>query len=313
VLDPEQDRIVWENDWPNKLLRLGADDKPITVAGFGAEFVHPDDRSAFAQTVASARQGGAAFIFEGRFRCTDGQIRWVQLRGKQVPLEGVTKARLLGAARDITERKQQEDHIQLLLREVTHRAKNMLSVVQAIARYTATSSPGDFVERFSQRIQALAASLDLLVSSNWQGADLDALVRCQLAHFKDLLETRIEVRGEPLQISSAAAQTLGMALHELATNAAKYGALAKATGRVAIAWGTTRSGRGDERFTISWTERGGPPVTVPARRGFGTAVIDGMAKIGLNAEVQVNFLPAGFEWHLDCSVDQMRGAGSYGR
>ena len=111
------------------------------------------------------------------------------------------------------------------MREVNHRAKNMLSLVQSIARQTAAREPEDFIERFTERIQALAANQDLLVRNEWRGVDLEDLVRAQLAHFADLVGVRITVRGESLRLRAAAAQAIGLALHELATNAGKYVAL----------------------------------------------------------------------------------------
>src|SRR5215831_1893384 len=143
----------------------------------------------------------------------------------------------------------------------------MLSIVQAIARQTAAGEPEDFVGRFTERLQALAANQDLLVRNEWQGVDVDDLVRAQLAHFADLVGSRIAVHGPKLHLNAAAAQAIGLALHELTTNAGKYGALSTNTGRVAIHWGTE-----GETLTMSWTERDGPPVSAPKRRGFGTVV-----------------------------------------
>ena len=303
--DPERDHVEWENDWPMKLLGLEPGHEAITAAQFEAEFVHPDDRASFSQAVSRTREAGEAFAFEGRFRRKDGKLRWVQFRGKQVALQGAIESGVLGTARDITDRKEREEHIRLLMREVNHRAKNMLGVVQAVARQTARSTPDEFVARFSQRIHALAASQDVLVNRDWRGADLNDLVRAQLAHFADLLGVRIEIGGEAISVSAAAAQTLGMVLHELATNAGKYGALSNTSGRVAISWYTKNAVGSQKRFFMSWIERDGPPVVAPTRRGFGTAVIDGMAKNGLEAKVHVTYDRAGFQWHLDCPIDQL--------
>ncbi len=131
----------------------------------------------------------------------------------------------IGTAQDITERKRREEQVHLLMREVSHRAKNMLSVVDAIAHQTATKNPEDFVERFSERIQALSASQDPLVRSDWNGVEIEDLVHAQLAHFASLIGSRIAVRGSKLRLKAASAQAIGLALHELATNAGKYGAL----------------------------------------------------------------------------------------
>jgi two-component sensor histidine kinase len=138
----------------------------------------------------------------------------------------------MGTVQDITERKLHEEQTQLLMREVNHRAKNMLSVVDAIVHQTAARNPEDFIERFSERIQALSANQDLLVRNEWNGVDTEDLVRAQLAHFSELIGSRIVVHGPRLRLKAASAQAIGFALHELATNAGKYGALSTDTGRV---------------------------------------------------------------------------------
>jgi PAS domain S-box-containing protein len=196
---------------------------------------------------------------------------------------------------DVTDRKAYEERIELLMRESHHRIKNILGLVQAVARQTAARGSERFVESFTQRIQALAANHDLLVQSQWQGADVEDLVRVQLAHFADLVGSRIAVHGPRLRLNSAAAQALGLAVHELATNASKYGALSTDSGHVDVDW------RSDAHsFAISWTERGGPPVQPPARRGFGSTVVEAMAKRTVGGEVAVDYAPSGFGWHLTC-------------
>src|SRR5215468_9000759 len=144
------------------------------------------------------------------------------------------------------------------MREINHRAKNMLSVVHAIAHQTATRNPEGFIARFSERIQALSANQDLLVRSDWGGVEIADLTRAQLAHFADLIDSRIVMDGPRLCLKPAAAQAIGLALHELATNAGKYGALSTDKGRVRISWGIDGG-----TLTMSWTEREGPPVSKP--------------------------------------------------
>jgi PAS domain S-box-containing protein len=198
-------------------------------------------------------------------------------------------------AQDVTERKAHDEQVHFLMREVNHRAKNILSLVQAIARQTAVREPEDFIGRFTERIQALAANQDLLVRNEWQGVDVQALVRTQLAHFADLIGSRIAVDGPELRLNAAGAQTIGLALHELATNAGKYGALSVDEGRVDVRWQLDGN-----VFAISWTERNGPPVSQPRRRGFGTIVVDSMAKMSVNGEVQLDYAPSGLMWRLSC-------------
>jgi two-component sensor histidine kinase len=181
------------------------------------------------------------------------------------------------------------------MREVNHRAKNMLSLVQAIARQTAARKPEDFIERFGERVQALAANQNLLVRNEWQGVDIDDLARAQLAHFADLVGSRMTVYGPTIRLNAAAAQAIGLALHELATNAGKYGALSVDAGRVDVRWRID----GDV-FVMSWIECDGPPVSQPKRQGFGSTVIASMAKATVGGEVQLDYAPSGVTWRLTC-------------
>ena len=199
-------------------------------------------------------------------------------------------------AQDVTERQAHEEQIQLLMGEINHRAKNMLSLVQAIARQTAAREPEDFIGRFTERIQALAANQDLLIRNEWRGVDVEDLVRAQLAPFADLVGFRIAMLGEKLQLNAAAAQAIGLALHELATNAGKYGALSCDAGRVDIQWGMA----GSDTFTMSWTESEGPPVATPKQRGFGSIVVERMAERSVGGSVDLDYAPSGVTWRLTC-------------
>jgi two-component sensor histidine kinase len=202
---------------------------------------------------------------------------------------------MVGTAQDITERKSREERERLLIHELNHRAKNILSVVDAIAHQTATGAPEDFIERFSERIQALSANQELLVRGEWKGVETQDLVRAQLAHFADLIGSRIAIQGPKLRLKAASAQAIGLALHELATNAGKYGTLSTDTGRVDISWGID-----GDTFTMSWVEREGPPVSPPKRRGFGTKVMEAMAERSLVGNVDLNYAPSGLTWRLTC-------------
>jgi two-component sensor histidine kinase len=225
----------------------------------------------------------------------DGRERFWSIVAAPLGAQSDGRRLFLSMAQDATERKAHEEQIHLLMRESNHRAKNMLGLVQAIARQTAAGESDDFIGRFTERVQALAANQDLLVRNDWQGADLEDLVYAQLAHFADLVGSRIAVHGPKLRLNASAAQAIGLVLHELATNAGKYGALSTDTGRIDVKW------RFDgENVAISWIERDGPPAEPPSHRGFGTTVIDAMAKRAVDGEVQLNFAPAGLEWHLTC-------------
>jgi PAS domain S-box-containing protein len=218
------------------------------------------------------------------------------------PLKHLAEPMVLAVVRDMTERQAAE---QLLRREVNHRAKNILSVVQAMVQQTKASSCQDYVSRLRERIWSLSSSYDLLVKNEWQSASLTELVRAQLAHFGDLLDARIALHGPELRIKSAAAQAMGMALQELSTNAAKYGALSTDAGHVDITWRLKPAGNGGHRFTMEWSENGGPAVVAPTRRGFGWRVLCQLTKMALEADVALEYAPTGVVWRLGCPADRV--------
>jgi PAS domain S-box-containing protein len=228
-------------------------------------------------------------------RTKDGRERLWSFVSSALGIQSDGRCLFVSVAHDMTELRARDEQVRLLLREVSHRAKNMLSIVQAIARQTAAHDPKDFIERFSERIQALAANHDLLVRNEWRGVDLDDLVRAQLAHFADLVGSRIVILGPRLHLNAATAQAIGFTLHELATNASKYGALSVEVGRVEVHWR-----RDGDIFAMRWTESQGPPVQPPVRSGFGRMVIEAMAKHAVGAEVRLDYAPSGLQWHLVC-------------
>jgi PAS domain S-box-containing protein len=232
---------------------------------------------------------------ELKIRTKDGRERLWSFVSSALAPQSDGRRLFLCIAQDVTDQKAHEEQIHLLMSEINHRAKNMLSLVQAIARQTMAREPEDFIERFTDRIQALAANQDLLVRNEWQGIDVEDLVRAQLAHFADLVGSRITVRGSPVRLNAAAAQAIGLALHELATNASKYGALSVDAGLVDVGWQLDGN-----MFAMSWTERKGPPVSQPKRRGFGSTVIDPMVRQTVNGEAHLDFIPSGVTWNLTC-------------
>jgi two-component sensor histidine kinase/CheY-like chemotaxis protein len=197
--------------------------------------------------------------------------------------------------------KQAEEQIRLLMNEVNHRSKNLLSVVTAIAQQTATSSPQEFVKKFSSRVQALAVNHDLLVKSQWRSIDASELIGGQLAHFGDLVGKRILFDGPPIRVSSAAAQSIGMVVHELSTNTVKYGALSGELGRIEIVWEIDRNSA-DHVFSICWTERDGRPVAAPTHRGFGTTVVTKMVEMSLDGQTVLDYSSTGLTWRLACPL-----------
>jgi PAS domain S-box-containing protein len=245
---------------------------------------------------------------EFRLRRRRDEVQWVETLGLAY-YEGAGRERravsVVGTVADITERKEREEKEHLLMREINHRAKNMLSVVHAIARQTATKNPEDFVERFSERIQALSANHDLLVRNEWNGVEIEDLVRAQLAPFADLIGSRIAVLGPKLRLKAASAQAVGLVLHELATNAGKYGALSTDRGRVDVCWRIDA-----DTLSMSWTERDGPLVSAPKRRGFGTMVMEAMAEHSMDGTVDLDYAPSGVMWRLSCPAPNALSAGN---
>ena len=203
-----------------------------------------------------------------------------------------------GIMRDITKRKQAEEHVRFIMRELSHRTKNLLAVVQTMAWKTARTSLDleDFEDRFASRVQALACSHDLLTKREWHGVRLEDLVRGQLHLFG--AEKHLDAHGPDLVLRPEAAQNLGLALHELATNAAKYGALTRPAGRIEVGWSIDLEDAASPQFRMYWRETGGPEASPPKRNGFGHTVIKEMTGRALKGEVALEFTPEGFVWQL---------------
>jgi two-component system CheB/CheR fusion protein len=210
---------------------------------------------------------------ELRQRAKDGRMLIVEAR---LDLEDVEGRRLvLESTRDVTQRKALQEQQQLLLGELTHRVKNTLAVVQSIAHQTeiTSHSPAEFVERFTGRLAALANAHALLVQSEWQGADLRALTRIQLRPYASGNARRLQIEGPATLLPSELATPFALVLHELATNAAKYGALAEQAGTVSVRWDVSKN-NGQRDLRLVWHERGGPsPVKAPPA-GLGSDLID---------------------------------------
>lgn len=202
--------------------------------------------------------------------------------------------------RDIGDRKQYERQIAALSQEIAHRARNLLTVVQSIIRQTAAAGdPGTLLNRLLDRIGALGATYDLMGPDGTEGADLDSLLKSQLAHFGELIGSRIHIEGPTLQLTRVAAQNIGMSIHELSTNACKYGALS-AEGDIHIAWRIEPGPTAD--FEIEWREAGGPAVIPPTRRGFGWRVTNLIAGASLGGRSETRYAPEGLSWTLSAPL-----------
>lgn len=202
---------------------------------------------------------------------------------------------------DLSERQRHQEHVQLLMREISHRSKNMLALVKAIATLTASQSTQDFLQSFGERINSLAAAHDLLVEGQWKSVPLSDLVHTQVKHFSGANGGRVSVQGPPMSLKPGAAQIIGMALHELGTNAVKYGSLSLDSGRVVVSWNATP----EDEFELNWMEHSGPSVTKPERSGFGTSVTSTMVELSLGGDVTIDYAPSGLRWRLRCDLSNV--------
>lgn len=266
-----------------------------------------------------ASDGGAAMIAVKREVLASGEakraevpledapgIRWHDLHIEPLRNEAGDVVGVTCASVDVTERKEGEAHLRLLLRELTHRSKNLLAVIQAMARQTArhAGSVESFLSQFGARLQALAASHDLLVRESWYGASLGELIRSQLGGYLDTSTSQVSIEGPAIAIKPEAAQNLGLALHELAVNAAKFGALSVPDGRVSITWSRLENVEGDA-VELDWRERLGPKVKIRRKKGFGSMVIERNLARALDAEVNLEFEPNGLHCHIVIPASQI--------
>ena len=253
--------------------------------------LHPDHnervREHFQRSIAIGEEWEDVFPL----RSATGEWRWFLSRAKPIRGDGGAIEFWFGTNTDITEQREQAEQINVLLREVNHRSKNMLAKVQALARSSIEGDPV-LVKRFEERVGSLAVNQDILVRRDWREVPVEELVRLQLA-FIGREDRRVARSGAHCALTPRAAEIIGMALHELATNSLKYGALSVPDGRVAIAWDCPPG-----RFRISWRESGGPAVAPPSRRGFGSKLIEDIPRRSLEAEVEQHFGPGGIEWTL---------------
>jgi two-component sensor histidine kinase len=210
-------------------------------------------------------------------------------------------AGLIGVAVDLTERREREGRIQLLLREITHRSKNLLAIIQSMARQTAmrTDSRAEFVDVFSRRIQALALLHDLLIQADWAGAATAQIVRSQLAPFDDLVGGRVDVAGPELQLRPEAAQGLGLAVHELITNAMKFGALSVEGGSICVSWHVASEDDLTPWIYFEWKEQGLQDSPPPTHQGFGHVVLEAATARALSGKSSFTYAPAGATWRLE--------------
>ena len=295
-LDLRSDRL---NASPTCRADFGqSPDAALTVADLRSA-VHPEDRERMREVMAAAIAGSADYDVEYRVVQPGGEVRWVQVRGRPTYATDGTPLGMAGVSLDVTERKLAEERLVLLMREVNHRAKNALAVVQSALRLTRAADLPSYVQTVEGRVSALARVQTLLAADAWTGADLRTLLEGELAPFLGD-GRRAAMSGPEVSLPANVTQPLAMAMHELATNAVKYGALSTTEGSVAVTWAVEQPEDGSARLQLRWTEAGGPAVAgAPARRGFGGRVLDGTVRMQLGGRVSLDWQPTGLVCELD--------------
>jgi len=275
------------------------------AAGMSLEELFAADRIADYERIKAAMQVGDTIRLESLCCARDGRRIEVAVVANPVRTSPKEIGGYSITIRDISARKEHDRHLASVMRELTHRSKNLLAIIQAMARQTALRSDGlvDFECRFSGRLQSLSRSHELLISNDWEGAMLGELVAMQRSAFGSR-HARIRSSGPDVFLRPEAILNIGLALHELASNAERHGALSVATGRVDLSWSIERGKSGAPRLMIFWRERGRQSVGDLLHRGFGRDILEHVVPTALGANVVLKAIPDGLLWTLDVPGDQ---------
>jgi PAS domain S-box-containing protein len=278
---------------------------PGSFGGTFEEFrkdIHPDDRERVLATIAESVAKRHEHRVEYRILPPDGRVRWLEARGNVVRFERGKPATMIGICADITERKRGEEKVQLFAQELEHRTRNILATVKAIMRLTRADSVPDFVTAVGNRLDALARTHKLLSSNRWQGAELKRLIGEELSPYAAGREKRVDILGPDLLLSVAGAESFGVVIHELTTNAVKYGALSRPGGRLTVQW--SQPMRNQVHF--DWIERGARMNTAPTHIGFGTRVIRTIIERELSGKVEFGWQSDGLHCHMAVPSERLR-------
>ncbi|WP_061026274.1 HWE histidine kinase domain-containing protein [Bradyrhizobium sp. CCH5-F6] len=305
----------WDWDWISgdwmwdegqyRIFGVSAESFEVNPANVQA-LLHPDDVDQLRKAIAEFNKGTRSYETEFRIVRPDGEVRWCVGTAAATVDESGRVVRVSGVTVDITERKRAEERQNLLAREVDHRAKNALALAQSIVRLTRADEVKAYVNAVEGRINALARVHTILSLSSWQGAELSRLIEEELAPYS--LGGQIRLAGSEVQLLPATAQTLALALHELFTNSAKYGALSTRSGRLAIDWRVE-----DEVLTLRWEESGGPLVTTPKSRGFGTRSLLASVESQLGGQAQFDWRAEGLVCRLEVPLTRKTATAALGK
>lgn len=270
------------------------------------EGVHAEDRGRMQGAVSAAIAGDTQYDHEFRITYPDGAVHWIHARGHASYRPDGTALTIAGISLDITDRKQVEAHRDLLAKELAHRVKNTLATVQSIIRQTLRRSASleEAEAILDARIMALAAAHDVLIRDTWEGATLNEVVGVALRPFGTDQEGRFTCRGPNVHLASRVALAFAMALHELATNAVKYGALSTEAGRILLTWDII-DGEGSERLRFQWEEAGGPAVVPPTRTGFGSRMIERALAVEIGGAAEIHYRPAGILFQATSPLNEI--------
>ncbi|WP_201836096.1 sensor histidine kinase [Microvirga zambiensis] len=267
------------------------------------EFTFPEDEPNHRERV-GRNLAGETEQFEIRFRRKDGTAIPVLAATSALRDESGQVSGALGMFSDMSEKKHLEEQQALLMRELHHRVKNTLSTVQALVNSTARNAPSvkNFRDSLTQRIMSLAKTHTLLFDNEMAGVQLRDILRSELEPYDDQTGTRVILTGPDLDVPAHLTLAVGMAVHELTTNAAKYGALSSPQGRVQVTWSLPAADVGESKIRLEWVEQGGPPVAVPDRKGFGTTLLERVLSRQLGGEVEVAFAPEGLRVRVEAAL-----------
>ena len=258
--------------------------------------LHPQDVELLQKPFINAMNEQAPFVVEARYRRADGIYRIMRTEANPRFDSTGQFLGMTGLNTDVTDQRIAEEQSRYLMGELNHRTKNLLTVIQAIARNTArTTSPEAFLDAFGARLGGLAASNDLLVSKDWASVLIRDLVFGQLQTIGADRDSRVRVQGPSILVCPQYAQTIGMALHELATNSLKHGALSQPSGSLRVEWAGDPKGR----WYIEWDETLSESLAPPAHRGFGRVVMVDMVERAIKGSVELAFRPHGILWRLN--------------
>jgi two-component sensor histidine kinase len=258
--------------------------------------LYPDDRKPIAVRIKRLRPENPFYSASFRFICPDGHEVWLEESGKAEFEASGRYVRLEGLTRDITEQKRAEERQRLLIRELDHRVKNVLASVATVAQRTreGSASVEEFLLTFDGRIQSMANAHALLSRNQWRGVSLRELVRDELAPC--VRDDNAMIEGPDLLLSAEATQSIAIVLHELVTNASKYGALATASGLITVRWYWLRA---EERLLLEWIEAHGPPLVAPIEAGYGTRAIRNLIPHELGGSVELSFDQEGLRCRIE--------------